>query len=808
LFLGTIRGMIDADAPTRKQAQELVKRLQNEADELGISATYIADKAARGRMETAYTGSFAKSLHKMDTEQLKFLESALIKAGHDKEAVKQFIRVQEKYAYKKAASLSPRAEERLKGVKPRTETTPFGEKRVVETAPMEPALESIAAHLDWVADYTGNAVHNTQLDDMFKRTFSDVMKDKANVQQPILNHTGRPELETEAKLIQEQLRVVSGYKSKYQLKAEAIKEASALRLERSKHPTVRLVGKMLDNGPGIWELANFAKGVTVASKLGLGALGQLPLQFSLIMNSIFASAGRLAFQGNVLTKQGWVLKSAQAKAIALAQVDFMQAVAPNVIKGLPFNKKGRDAWNFVQRSGMAADVNFEELRKLYQDVNNMRGLTGSLIRPPLKAGLYPMKKGEELSRVYALMVAKRNIEKKVKLGLHETLGLNDIKGGGYSDKFVEEASKEAQVFALNMSKINQPKFARGLLGVPMMFENFGVQQSRVFFNKKNMSKAALAGIWLGWAGAFGLRGIPFMWDVLTFGEDIAVKVGGPEYSGVLTEQLPRYAATKITEKLEDTKLSEIAEKVGLDISAKEFWFRYAVQGIDSALTEGQMSIGTRASISELFSHYTSASPLADLIGGPPGQVMRSLLRDVPETIEDLKIAIEEADGVTSEVAYSSARKLSTEFVGPNSLIRAGEAAGTGELRNKQGFVEEADPTLLDIMQTAISFTPGDIALEKQVKGHVLKAQKAWAEWMKDKAKRVAKAYVFTPDTGEILFNKYQKEIAAYNPDLLRGFFNLTMFIRINGDIEVEKQNELLAVQNIFIAQSIKSGWDF
>jgi hypothetical protein len=308
-----------------------------------------------------------------------------------------------------------------------------------------------------------------------------------------------------------------------------------------------------------------------------------------------------------------------------------------------------------------------------------------------------------------------------------------------SDAFISEVNNRAMKIALNMSKFNQPGFTQGVIGVPAQFLQFITHQSDLMFGKDTPLSSKI-GIWASWIGAFGYSGVPFFWDAIALGEWGLGAIGHPEYDGTITEFL--YEASPIA-------LS---------------------RGGIAAVTDGELDFSRRAGLGDALSQILDKQTPSDLAG--PG--VELLMNVANGQITSVPSLVQFVQGKRSG-GLTIARGMVEEVPGLRNPIVALEAHLTGRLEGRDNRLIKSEPTLSEIMMTAMGITPGSVVDIQKRRDISFQKSEAWKDWVKGKSKSIAGVFQDDQKFGKKMLVDAVNQVAEFNPTYLDKFMRQLNF---------------------------------
>lgn len=711
------------------EGEEASKKAAMKGVEAGIPAErvvsqgYFGVRASEGVSDFMYSPAFWDDFSKMTDEQMEVVNNLFKEGGLSKAELDDLFAARDKFGYKRPSALKERGVKRLPSLSSDTPQVMLGK-------------DADASYFDWVSRYLSEGDYISQLEKEFVNTYGEhfpsLTKDVYDPINPLASHP----LASEAAAYQNQILTIAGRQRSAILKSLDKKaQWAADKFVRSDNKAISTVS---ENFAKVLPLPSqtVRKASSLVTTMALGSFGlvQLPLQFSAAaINSIGATAGRAVFNGNPTQ----VIKSA-----VQAQLDFTQYLATKVpvLNKIGTTKKlgksMRETWDFVEQSGIAAGIDYDEVGQMLMDAKSMGGWTGFL-RKPVKgfqqAGATFYKQGENLGQVYALLMSRRLLEAegKFKVG---------------SKAFNEAVLGRSKVLALNMAKHNSSALTQNeLTSILLKFKDFGVHQGALFApgGKQGLTKGELTGLYATWMGLFGLNGVPFSWDAMIAAE-MVTSSGDPDGgAGKFTVDLLSEVSSELTFQ---------AQKLGLDIE-KDTIKNFVEGGLPTVLND-EVRVASRFAISNFFSDYMTATRMDEaMLGAVYSKIKRFVLEDTTESYRAFTNMLRDGE-LSLASAAKAAEPLANQFSGVAGFIRAGKLkfSDDGILRDTHGRALIVQPTLTQRLMIAGGLTPGELVRTYQLRSILSRQKKAIKEYVWEESQKIVEDGLKSPESGRVSFD--------------------------------------------------------
>jgi hypothetical protein len=746
-------------ASTYHSGAKKLKRLK----EKGGDTEYILSRRDAGTQDVAYSSDFAGNLSVMSKEQMGEVVNVLKKAGFKDDELDAFTQVNGYYSYKRTPWLMDR------------------EKHLIDVdtgkpAEIAPAFDALSRYFDSASEFVGHAEWNDRLVTWFKERYGKYIPQGRDWEAPLAKTSSlsvEDDLWNEAIAVQGQLKRVHGLRSDLQLKTERWAESVADRFlrpgkNRANNFAIEQAESALKFMGYGW--VNKAKGVTAIAKLGLWNISQVFVQGSLVLNEVGLALG---------TKAG-------AKVLTQGTRDFAEVMAPNAFREILYSKNGQHLNQLLIKTGIVEELDWADAARALTVTGRWRNVFGKAINKSVA----PWKLGEKIPRIFSFVVERRALIDQINKGQSGIFKAADIDG----DEFLTVVTERALATAHNMSRFNQPAMARGLAGVPLQFKQFALHQFRTMTNTKDYSPAQLATLWATYIGAFGLSGIPIFWDVALMGEDVVADVTNTPTTVGVTESLIDDAAKTLSRSK--------------DLESIKFWKRFVKKGGFNAATEGELDIANRVALGMLFSHYSSNTPVYDLVGGPPGQVMKQIVTGTIASSQDMMRIIHAAyeqrqlgldTGVIVDGQIGMARHATKELLepysGPFNAFRAAEALVTDKITDRGGKVQIKYPSLSEVLMTGIGITPGKITEQIDKSSLNFRKMKALDDWVNERIKEIVEIKADSPESAAVYMQQARTDLGAFNPAFLKTFDSRLVWALQSAELPVESRTIMMETGN-------------
>jgi hypothetical protein len=472
--------------------------------------------------------------------------------------------------------------------------------------------------------------------------------------------------------------------------------------------------------------------------------------------------------------------------------------------------EGRRLYNLIDDSGFIAGFDYVELqRHAAKGTDKILGSRG--LRKLWDTNLLPYQLGEGGVRSLAWFTEYRILEKQILNGMSD-LAKADLD----RPKMLQRVNELASITALNMSRVNEPLISRGILGVPLQFKQFLVQQAEFLFNPKNFRNSReQLGVWAAWVGVFGIQGVPWMFDLaiaaeygLMYGgqgaQALGIDVSSPKAAGSV-RRIAQENVDKLSQLMADNKYARvISDTVGKKRydDARAMWNRFAQSGVLPALTDGEWNIASRASLARTFTEYYGNSSLDDTLFGPGYQTAKMLIHNNVENLHDLIGIWRNNDGFTKEYLVGAGTRATRGLPGIQHPLQAAETLLTGQWRDTERRLVENEMSLSQIILLGTGFTPGKRGERFERIEFTQRTKEAWKDWMRGRQQRIARLSQegHTNYAGYLLDDTLD-QIAQVNPLLAPEFMMTYSHEMLRRNLSEDAKEVLYRMQDAEIYDS-------
>ncbi len=686
--------------------------------------------------------NFLKYLDQMSTAESTELRNGLEQLGITKEQFQNMKNYSEFFSYKRDSTMMRKGQRMWDA-----DTVAAGEK--YKHAALMPADEAISRYLANSAEYLAHAEHFDKITKEFMSEFGSFLSTPNKWDSDILLGNAAVEGRTarDAYYIQAQLRRIegsTGYMDKI-LDSWAINTVDHL----GNTKTGKLLGKGLGNmatkfGFSVPQVSvskgvASSKGFGAQVKLGMMNLSQIPVQGSAMLNVIGYSG---------------------VHAVA-AMGDVMGLIVPEIIK-VGRTKASGKLFKMLDDSGFIAGFDFVGLQHMASGKKTLLGSTA--LRKLSKFHMLPYTIGDGGVRALAWTAEHRRLLSEIKKG-KSTFTMADVG----SVKYLNAVSARAMEPALNMSKMNQPLIARGVIGMPGQFQQFAVQQFTFIFGKgmTGMQRARTLGTW---GGVFGLSSVPLLHDAV-----FAAEAGYTSATGDINAI--GYFQRAIDGLIDDGYEMVMGETISKE--TRDFLSTYSKGGVLPALTDNDWTITHRTTMSSYVSDFFNFSSTDDLIFGPAYQTMKQLLTNNVSNISELIQLAKSGDEINSSIIAGMTTKATKGISSLTNLSAAIETVvNDGDFRNVRGQLVAEGTSFSDKIAIGMGFGLGQRQKLWDTKGESKRRQEIIHNELWNAADEIARLSRNQPDTANELFADKILQIGKYNPNLLRSFYSMTARAKI------------------------------
>lgn len=698
------------------------------------SQDYIAVRASEGVSEFMYSPAFWDDFSKMTDEQMEQVNILFKNNGLSEQELKDLFAVRDRFGYKRQSPLKPRGDSRLPSLTSDGPNILLGQ-------------DADAAYMNWVSKYLSEGDYVAQLEKSFVESYGkDFEKITRNVYDRI-SPIGEHPLSAEASVYQAQIATIAGRRRAPEIaKLDALARSAADKVIRADIPAVSKIMETFDSVvplPG--GLLREASDLTTVMALGSFSAAQLGLQFSAaFVNTVGITAGRAI--GNFTARQTTV-------AAGKAQWDFIEYLATKtpILKQVGGAKKlgkhMRGVYDFVEDSGVAAGIDYDDVGRMLLDSKNLNKWTNLVKKSGATAkhvGATFYREGEGLGQVYSLLVAKRLLEAEGKYKVGSTA-------------FKEAVFERSKTIALNMSKHNASALTQNQMGaVIFKFKDFAMHQGALFDprglvgkGKAGLTKGEVAGLYAAWIGAFGVAGLPLSQDML-----MAAEMGYGAYTDSPDAAVGKFTRDFMVER--GTDLAFQLEKMGLNVKAKTIT-DYLNGGALKVVNE-EIDVATRFTISSFLGDYATNFDEA-MLGAVYSKMGKFLGSDIRESHRAFMNMVRDEE-LSFAAAGKAALPLTNQFSGVASLIKTMNLVRSedGVLRDKQGRALIVQPNLTQVLLTAIGATPAELVETYNEREILSRQKKAVKEYIWEKSADIAEDYYRSEVSGKNSFDLISNDL--------------------------------------------------
>jgi len=752
-----------ATSRSRRAAEQAIDRVAGKE----ANVAYFAHRSFEDGMDVAMDNSLPNLIDNFSSQELGDLEKVLTGLGFAEVDVNRLMKFRNFFSHKRQSSMMRRGQRLINADTLGTEKP--------EYAAIMPNNQALASHMQATSSYLAYAEHFKMLEDAFMEEFGHMLPKGARWSDAvnIFQKTKQGRSAREAYIVQAQLKRVEGRVSNFdELLDRYVTESADYLLSK---PVGRDIEALVDkiskhfnfdlDIPTVSQTVGNIKLFGGVSKLGLVNVSQLPMQATAMLNILGYSGQHALVAGSNLVSI------------------FM---APRL--GLDLTENAKYLKKLLDDSGFIADLDFVTI------ANNAKGkyklANSRLLRKLYDKNLMFYQMGEGSVRAAAWLAEHHKMVSKILKG-RSVFSINDIGSRAYLDDISSRAMKPA----LNMSRMNQPLIARGLLGMPLQFQQFVVQQANFMFG--GMSNLQRFGIFGAWVGAFGVEGIPFMMDALNLSETLASQVAGPQAYGWWQRTVDDIAG----------KAGELFEDTLFDFVDKQFVRDYFYGGLLPAVTDGQISFAHRAGMAKYLSEFFGNAPLDDTLFGPAYQVAATILTNTVDNMKDLWNIINSEEKFSTNWVLNAASKQVEGLSGPSNILEAIEAANRGELRDKKLNLITDEPTLSEVMLLGTGF---GIQEQQRRYERIFSAKerlRKLTNWMRKKSIDIGEDSVDKPSLSLSKFQEGMLQVHQYNPALVPFFQSMVTrerTARLAPADQRELQSNFLNYSRAFSAQETEA----
>lgn len=717
-------------------------------------------------LKTKATSDYIRNL---PPEKIEELAVALEKMGMDQTALAGFIDESKHFSvYKNSFSRS------------RANVRKADARDLSKMAPRLNVDRSVGIYFDQLASTVSFTEMNIKLQDKFLKSFGQYLENKEDwlskvkvLETSDLLGSKEGHKAFEAWMVQRQLKTIAGIKTTSEQAIDTFITNAANTLLDSRVAPLRTIGNQLEKLADTRGLVATFKGVTATAKFGFWALDQLLVQ----------STGALNILGKGLVQSPFeTAKSAK---------QFQKYVLSRAV-GRPIDEEAKFIMKMLDDSGYLAAVDYNALNDISQFKIPVLGAA-------IDASTVFFRWGETVNRGMSFLFELNTAMKLVRQGKHPIFkSVDDFE----TLAFRQHVAAKADMTSFNMSKVNQPLYAKGLLAIPFQFMQFFAHQAELMFGInakfKGISRKDRLGIWTAWLGAFGLEGVPMAQDLAVFAEDImakqiqigefTLKEGQPEMVGRFTNYWPTQFADTIANGV---------KKLGLGEGDAEFWRRAVKSGLISALSEGQINISNRAGLSMVLNNFYDGFDWSD-VAGAGGKIWYDVVHGLATSVPDLAIALRDPSNTDADVFLKSAQKIMKGFTAPRNAIRGLRAKESGDLVTPEGQMILEGLRLKEIVMLSVGLPDERLSLAYKQANLSRRQRQAWNNWstLVFQGARDALNSGNIDHMNEILLDGLD-QVNEWRPDLVPQYMRQSSrYILFNNGTSLEDQNRLWNIRTL------------
>lgn len=683
-----------ATAPYFDEAEKTIRKLKDSDS----SGTFISVRKGDNIMETAATKGTLDTLHTLGHEELKSLKAALKEQGLEKAQVDNFIN-NIKFLHKQGKGfMKDRASQRLLNAD------------LTGPAPMLPSEEAVGKYLGMSSKFISSGDYTVYLKDKYLKTFGQYLTNPNDWLSEVKKAGGISfEERAAAKTIQNHIKMISNMPTKSEILTRQFQDSVAKSLYEKGY--LKNLGHMLEKNNMLRSTTNNIRALSFHTLLGLGNISSGIIQLTGLLNP----TGRYSLSRPLDTLRGRNPLIGGAKDTIAIMTGADRALKKEIVDS-----------GFLTETGV---------QQMLEDTNRFLKTWG-------KATSIFFNAGEAVQKTYGWATARRDILNRIDSG--------EFKFKPGSREYFLKLHEEASINSLNMSKINQPAYAKNMWGIPFQFVQFSTHQAELFGIDKRVSALERLGIWGSWVSAFGLSGVPFLPDVIVGAENVGVEVGKPETVG-LKEKIANNLGEYMTKG---------AEEFDVDID-KEFWSSMIHKGGISTLTDGQLDLANRATLS------FSLNPIFQFSGwetlaGPGLNILGKIVGGEIESVVQIKDHWE--DLTSSEINRKLLRPVQRALPSLNRRVQAINALidDSKSIYSSDGELIVDDATRDELISQAIGVEPSRIQEIKKTERLSRKISKAWRYWSDARAEEIASRFRAEDYEGA------SKLLSLYLDDIMEG----------------------------------------
>ncbi len=699
-------------ARNRREADKFIKKFEDSSQ--GVH--YSAFRFSEGRSDVV-TGDFLNVMRRMTDAQAEELYVKLAANGRPEEYIQTLKKSREKYGYKAPSFAKKRSDQRLISAKTAEIDADTGEL-IGKPARMEISQDASSIYGNKVARFTALSPLIERLREGLTSKYGKYLTDPANaLSLPNIEKIGSSNITLlgEVTSLQRQLKNIEGRPRLAEQFLESSRNNLIDKFVTSKHPFIsvpldvleKFVGvlppKLVDKFgvPTVGRTLRGGRRLAYQTVMGVGAVAMMPLQFYTAFRNVqLIGAGGKLLDGN--------LKTAIAVG-ARTNLDFVHVLGPfaGAKDELNWSTRGKLLWDGLQRSGYAAGVDWEVMRKAIGDPRAVNALTTGWMKKATKIPRTILfdaaATGEQMSQIYAWLGARNSIESLVKQGKFPTLSQMDLATN--SQKFIEAVSRETMRIMPSMSAANKAGMSSGdILGSLTMLKQFAFEEFAQYYNLGGHLKGKeLAALWVGTIATGGVPAIPGLLEAQWAIEVVMDKFGEgiPDSRGKLRYEYPVWAISQA---------QEAAKEAGLPTGKLDKLFDAYDQGALGVYSGNLLALNSRIAAQSVFTSFTQNYSMDENILGVGWSVMKDIASATGVSTKIVINAIEKHS--LKDIPMDTFMALGEEVVdiptGTKRIKQAVVAALTGEIKTSRGQLLSTHATLGEVILLGLGETPATI----------------------------------------------------------------------------------------------------
>ncbi len=699
------------------------------------------------------------SLRHIKTDDLATLKKAMLNSGRfTKEEVEGIAGISKTYNYND--HWKSRGSQRVKSVssirdrllESDFEAKGFDETDVIrsaDAAPLLPAREAMASYVTKMSELVNKMEADSVLKDDYVTKYADVL-DGTDWNSNII-YRANPAKALEAKELQDQMKRSFGLPTREGLLGREGMRAAADKMDNN--PNTEFVGRLIDkhlsSGIGVAP-ASFLKKVGTNTALGLFNLSQMAVQPLVALNTV----------GKYMLTTPKILINAMGDFNGA----YINAMVVGALKG-PVTKENKYMLDLIRRSGFNSEMSLDTASELMHSYGKWRGGLKGAAGKFLKAGMGPMRYSEGAARGIAWFAERRRLISEIEGRGHPRLSKKDID----TDKFLTEVNVAAEAVVGDFSKMNKAVISRdGLKSAIFQFMQYPIFQSQFMFGK-GLSNTERAGAFLAFAGALGIEGVPFIWNVVDKGEQVAAAAGHPEAVGSTKLAVQKGISQFMDKILQTDDIKQYPE-------LRAFARRLMTKGLISAASQDDIDLATRASLADTLPRFLDSMSIYDL-AGPGLQATINIMSGTIKTPQDLLDLYRSGELDVPRVAIALSRNFNKV-----SSIRNAANMFTPDLRNSRGEITIKDPTKFQRFIATVGVQPGQAVEIADRKRFAWTNDKAVRDYLVKESAIIAKLFVDSPNSGKRRLTESFHDIMKIHPAYGMRFLKLVMWRRLQNQM--------------------------